>query len=94
MRLRMRTLMIGVAGAAVLSVVAVHARDVLRTEDDLAGAILFSEGFAASVLATIVFAARLAVGLNRADDAYAARLRRGEVPERCPLHPPVSGPPG
>jgi hypothetical protein len=85
MRLRLRTLMIAVAVAAVVLGLVVHIQALVRAEDDFAVPIFVLEGIAATVLLAIGLAVRGVIRFVRNDNAYAAQLRRRDVPARCPF---------
>jgi hypothetical protein len=71
MLLRVRTLMIAVAVAAVVLGLVVHIQAVVRAEDDFAVVVLMLEGIAGSVLLAIGLAVRGVIQFVRKDDAYA-----------------------
>lgn len=85
LRVRVRTLMIAVAVAAVVLGLVVHVQALVRDEDDFAVPILLFEGIAGSVLLSIALGVGSVVRFVRKDDAYAAQLRRNDVPVRCPF---------
>ena len=96
MRLQLRWLMIAVAVVGLVLGLVVHIRVLARDEDDFALPILMLEALAASVLAAIALAVGFVIRSIRKDDNDAARLKRNEIPARCPLllagaDPPDSG---
>lgn len=88
MRLRLRTLMTAVAVVGLILGMVVHIQVLVHEEDDFALPLFLLEAFAVSVLLAIAvvvgFVVHL-VRLIRKDNDYAARLRRDDVPARCPV---------
>ena len=87
MRLRIRMLMIVVAALAVILGTIDHVRALIRAEDEFAMPILMLEGVAGSVLVGIGLAIAGLIRFVRKDDAYAAQLRRIDLPAKCPFPP-------
>jgi hypothetical protein len=85
MRLRLRTLMTAVAVVGSVLGMVVHIQVLVHDEDDFALPILVLEVFAVSVLLAIAFVVGFVIRLIRKDDAYAAQLRRNDIPARCPV---------
>ena len=82
---RLRTLMIAVATAGLISRLVIHIRGVVLDEDDFALPILMLETVAASAVIVIALAVGCIVRSIRRDDAYAVELRREDIPVQCPL---------
>ena len=80
-----RRLMIAVSLTAVTLALTTHIRAMFRAETDFAMAILFVEGIGGLILLGIGLAIGGAIRSVRRNDAYADRLRRTDVPARCPL---------
>jgi hypothetical protein len=89
MRVQVRWLMIAVAVVGLILGLVVQIQVLVNDEDDFALSILILEAFAASVLAAIALAVGFVVRSVRKDDAYAAQLRRNDIPARCPW--PLAG---
>jgi hypothetical protein len=77
-RVTLFRMMVIVAISAVVMGWAVHARNVLRGEDDFGYSILFIECIGTLVLSVFALPIVFVIYLVRQDDAYAARLRRND----------------
>jgi hypothetical protein len=75
--------MIGIAIAGMVLGLIVHVRVLVREEDEFALPILTLEGIVVAVLLGISSVVRFVVRVMRADETYAVRLRRNEVPSGC-----------
>ena len=73
-------MMVTVAITAMVMGWAIHARDVLHEEEDFGYGILFFECIGMLMLSMFALPIVLVIYLVRQDDAYAARLRRNDVP--------------
>jgi hypothetical protein len=77
--------MIAVAVAGVVLGLVAHLQALVRDEEEFAVPILIMQAFGASVLLAFALAIRFLVNVVRRDDTYAARLRRDDLPDRCPF---------
>ena len=84
-RFTMRRMMVTVAIAGLVMGWAVHARHVLRDEDDFGYGILLIECIGVLMLSTFSLPIIFVIYLVRQDDAHAARLRRIEASEGTPM---------
>ncbi len=79
--------MIVVAVVGLLTGLVVHVRAVSRDCEEFAYAVLFLEGVGVAIIGATASGIGIVINHVHKDDVYAARLRRREVPARCPIDP-------